>query len=156
MELKNRIFVHTAKNTYRTSANSFRRNYSFLSLTLCTVTFVHSKYIQVRKLLKEGNYSRAESIRGNMVIVWDCHLYKSDLDTRIYFNLTGIIYSKTSRLGQAVGPLWNLEEKSYLIVLKQDTIIPFITIILFDPYPTPLDLILSTFWSMVRIEKEFK
>ena len=45
---------------YRTSANSFRGNYSFLNLTLCTVTFHHSTY-------RCGNYSREETIRGNTV-----------------------------------------------------------------------------------------
>ena len=45
---------------YRISANSFRGNYSFLSLALCTVTFDHSTY-------RCGNYSRAETIRGNTV-----------------------------------------------------------------------------------------
>ena len=46
---------------YRISANSFRGNYSFLSLALLTVTFAH------RKLFKGGNYSRAETICGNTV-----------------------------------------------------------------------------------------
>ena len=51
---------------YRISANSFRGNYSFLNLTLCTVTFDHSTYrcenysreetIQVRKLFAEIRY----------------------------------------------------------------------------------------------------
>ena len=50
-------------STYRIAANSFRGNYSFLNLTLCTVTFAHSTYrdaetIQGRKLFKGGNYSR--------------------------------------------------------------------------------------------------
>ena len=39
------------------STNIFRGNYSFLNLTLCTVTFVHSTY-------KCGNYSREETIQG--------------------------------------------------------------------------------------------
>ena len=43
--------------TYRISANSFRWNYSFLNLTLCTVTFGHSKY-------RCGNYLREETIQG--------------------------------------------------------------------------------------------
>ena len=43
--------------TYRISANSFRGNYSFLNLTLCTVTFDHSTY-------RCGNYSREEIIQG--------------------------------------------------------------------------------------------
>ena len=49
---------------YRISANSFRGNYSFLKLSLCTVTFgqvtVHksAETIQGRKLFKCGNYSR--------------------------------------------------------------------------------------------------
>ena len=42
---------------YRISANSFRGNYSFLNLTLCTVTFGHSTY-------RCGNYSREETIQG--------------------------------------------------------------------------------------------
>ena len=49
------------KKEYRNSANSFPRNYSFLDLTLCTVTFIHSMYIKVR------NYSREETICGNLV-----------------------------------------------------------------------------------------
>ena len=55
------------KSKYRISANSFRGNYSFLNLTLCTVTFGHSTY-RCEKLFKGGNYSRAETIRGNTVI----------------------------------------------------------------------------------------
>ena len=46
---------------YRISANSFRENYSFLNLTLCTVTFGDSTY-------RCGNYSRGETIRGNTVV----------------------------------------------------------------------------------------
>ena len=45
------------KFKYRISANSFRGNYSFLSLTLCTVTFGNSTY-------RCGNYSREETIQG--------------------------------------------------------------------------------------------
>ena len=45
------------KINYRISANSFRGNCSFLNLALFTV----------RKLFKGGNYSRAETIRGNTV-----------------------------------------------------------------------------------------
>ena len=47
-------------NIYRISANSFHGNYSFLNLTLCTVTFVHSTY-------RCGNYLREETILGNTV-----------------------------------------------------------------------------------------
>ena len=42
---------------YCISANSFRGNYSFLKLTLCTVTFDHSTY-------RCENYSREETIQG--------------------------------------------------------------------------------------------
>ena len=45
---------------YRISANSFRGNYSFLNLTLCTVTFDHRTY-------RCGNYSREETIQGRKV-----------------------------------------------------------------------------------------
>ena len=43
-------------SAYRISANSFRGNYSFLNLTLCTVTFGVSTY-------RCGNYSREETIQ---------------------------------------------------------------------------------------------
>ena len=42
---------------YHISANSFRGNYSFLNLTLCSMTFDHSTY-------RCGNYSREEIIQG--------------------------------------------------------------------------------------------
>ena len=42
---------------YRISSYSFRGNYSFLNLTLCTVTFGNSTY-------RCGNYSREETIQG--------------------------------------------------------------------------------------------
>ena len=42
---------------YRISSYSFRGNYSFLNLTLCTVTLGHSTY-------RCGNYSREETIQG--------------------------------------------------------------------------------------------
>ena len=45
---------------YRISTYSFRGNYSFLNSTLCNVTLGHSTY-------RCRNYSRAETIRGNMV-----------------------------------------------------------------------------------------
>ena len=51
---------------YRISASSFRGNYSFLNLTLCTVPFSNSTY-------RCGNYSRAETIRGNTVYEFGHH-----------------------------------------------------------------------------------
>ena len=48
---------------YRISANSFRGNYSFLNLTICTVTFSHSTY-------RFGIYSREETIYGNTVYIF--------------------------------------------------------------------------------------
>ena len=50
------LFVCTILG-YRISAYSFRGNYSFLNLTLCTVTFGNSTY-------RCGNYSREETIQG--------------------------------------------------------------------------------------------
>ena len=44
-------------SSYRISANSFRGNYSFLNLTLFTVTFGNSTH-------RCGNYSREETIQG--------------------------------------------------------------------------------------------
>ena len=43
---------------YPISVNSFRENYSFFNLALCTVTNLWWQC---------GNYSRAEAIRGNTV-----------------------------------------------------------------------------------------
>ena len=57
-------------NNYRISANSFRGNYSFLNLTLCSVTFGHFTY-------RCGNYSRAETIRRNTV--FGSNWIKSDI-----------------------------------------------------------------------------
>ena len=53
-------FLNDKIYSYRISANSFRGNYSFLNLSLCTVTFDHSTY-------RCGNYSREETICGNTV-----------------------------------------------------------------------------------------
>ena len=58
MLLNNSFPVHN----YRISANGFRGNYSFLNLTLCTVTFDHSTY-------RCGNYSREETIQGRKLFV---------------------------------------------------------------------------------------
>ena len=49
------------KKTYRISANSFRGNYSFLNLALCTVTF-DLYFINLNSC--RGNYSREETIQG--------------------------------------------------------------------------------------------
>ena len=46
---------------YRISANSFRGNYSFLNLALCTVTF-DLYFINLNCC--RGNYSREETIQG--------------------------------------------------------------------------------------------
>ena len=55
---------------YRMSSYSFRGNYSFLKLALCTVTFGDSTW-------KCGNYSRLETIRGNRVFnkMWFQEVY---------------------------------------------------------------------------------
>ena len=50
-----------------------RGNYSFLDLTLCTVTFDLSTY-------RCGNYSRAETIRGN-------RSYQKMSKRKVVFNL---------------------------------------------------------------------
>ena len=52
----------------RISVNSFRGIYSFLNLTLCTVTLV-----TVHTLYRCGNYSREETICGNTVYVFLLH-----------------------------------------------------------------------------------
>ena len=53
------VYLHLFPG-YRISVNSFRGNYSFLNLTLCTLTKGHSTY-------RCKNYSREETIRGNTV-----------------------------------------------------------------------------------------
>ena len=45
--------------------------------------------------------------------------WQFDLDIKIDFNLAAIIYSKASRLGQAIGTPWNLGAKSYLIKVSK-------------------------------------
>ena len=62
--------------TYRISANSFRGNYFFLSLTLCTVTFGYSTY-------RCGNYSREETIQGRKLFAEIRYL----LDSQMPLNL---------------------------------------------------------------------
>ena len=54
---------------YRISSYSFRGNYSFLTLALNMYCDLWSQYINVRKLFKGGNYSRAETIWGNTVVL---------------------------------------------------------------------------------------
>ena len=54
------FFCNIVKFIYRISSYSFRGNYSFLNLEI-----QRSQYIKVRKLFKGGNYSSAETIRGN-------------------------------------------------------------------------------------------
>ena len=66
-------FKNQSFSKYRISANSFRGNYSFLDLTLCTVTFDLSTY-------RCGNYSRAETIRGN-------RSYQKMSKRKVVFNL---------------------------------------------------------------------
>ena len=51
------MIINHSKGTYCISSYSFRGNYSFLNLTLCTVTFGNSTYMC-------GNYSRKETIQG--------------------------------------------------------------------------------------------
>ena len=51
------VFSSRLFSRYRISVISFRGNYSFLNLTLCTVTFGNSTY-------RCGNYSREEIIQG--------------------------------------------------------------------------------------------
>ena len=67
--------------TYRISANSFRGNYTFLKLTLCTVTFGDSTQ-------KCGNYSREESIQGRKLFA-EIRYAKNmkNIDISIYLRL---------------------------------------------------------------------
>ena len=51
------LFRKVSQSMYRISSYSFRGNYSFLNLTLCTVTFGNSTY-------RCGNYSGEETIQG--------------------------------------------------------------------------------------------
>ena len=56
--MMNEILSHF--HTYCISANSFCGNYSFLNFEI-----QRSQYINLRKLFKGGNYSRAKTIWGN-------------------------------------------------------------------------------------------
>jgi hypothetical protein len=59
-----RYFITCVESTYRISSYSFRGNYSFLNLEI-----QRSQYINVWKLFKGGNYSRAETVWGNKVLI---------------------------------------------------------------------------------------
>ena len=63
------------KLDYRISSYSFRGNYSFLNLTLCTVIFVHSTY-------RCGNYSREETIQGRKLFAEIGILVKSNKEKK--------------------------------------------------------------------------
>ena len=69
------------KREYRISSYSFRGNYSFLNLTLCTVTLLWPK---VRKLFKGWNYSRTETICGNTVLEKSGTESSNCLNSRFY------------------------------------------------------------------------
>ena len=65
-----RHWLHSTTMTnqnYRISVNSFRGNYFFFEFNLMYCD-LWSQYIQVRKLFKGRNYSRAETICGNTVV----------------------------------------------------------------------------------------
>ena len=57
LRISNVMCVYHQKSIYHISANSFCGNYSFLNLTLYTVTFDNNTY-------RCGNYSREETIQG--------------------------------------------------------------------------------------------
>ena len=72
--------------TYRISSYSFRGNYSFLNLTLCTVTFGNSTY-------RCGYYSREETIQGRKLyeeIRYISRISFLKLFCRKYFLLPGM------------------------------------------------------------------
>ena len=80
IRVSSRFFVQAGhKTTYRISANSFRGNYSFLNLCLCTVTFDHSTY-------RCGNYSREETIQGQKLFAEIRYACDS-------FTMVGFIYT---------------------------------------------------------------
>ena len=89
----NFTLLKNTENIYRIFVNSFRGNYSFLNLALCTVTKGH-RYIKVRKLFKGGNYSRkygiwfklSSSWLLNLALIWmpiTAQLCNSALDERL-------------------------------------------------------------------------
>ena len=78
VKLQPEQFNKSIKKKYRISANSFRGNYSFLNLTLCTVTFDHSTY-------RCGNYSREETIQGRKLFKGGNYSWKYGILNKFYF-----------------------------------------------------------------------
>ena len=59
----------------------FRGNYSFLNLALCAVTF------GVQKLFKGGNYSRAETICRNTVVLKQLDIVVTEKSRAVYHSI---------------------------------------------------------------------
>ena len=72
------MYISKRLVVYRISANSFRENYSFLNLALCTVTFGYSTY-------RCGNYSREETIQLRKLFV-EIRYPKMFKTSNVYFN----------------------------------------------------------------------
>ena len=75
------IIAHQLLLIYRISANSFRGNYSFLNLTLCTVTFGCSTY-------RCGNYLREETIQGRKLFAEIRYSKSSKIAKYFHFRIT--------------------------------------------------------------------
>ena len=86
---------------YRISANSFRGNYSFLNLTLFTVTF-DLYFINLNSC--RGNYSREETIQGRKlfaevryILFHGQQLFSVDINMRMRLQKTFCLsYSNTT------------------------------------------------------------
>ena len=86
---------------YRISSYSFRGNYSFLNLTLCTVTFVHSTY-------RCGNYSSEETIQRRKLFAKTRYLVLAYSNYSIIRISNDVIFSSRQKalFSQAINWRW--------------------------------------------------
>ena len=91
-------YVHS---TYCISVTSFHRNYSFLNLTLCAVTFVHSTY-------RCGNYSSEETIQRRKLFAKTRYLVLAYSNYSIIRISNDVIFSSRQKalLSQAINWRW--------------------------------------------------
>ena len=108
---------------YRIYSYSFRGNCSFLNLEN-----QRSQYINVRKVFKGGNYSRVETIWGNMVTLWQFQkvCLQTTWDFQLKFShsdlheLFKIFFFKCGLISENC-PLWLKSFKTVLSLKKRSS-----------------------------------
>ena len=98
---------------YHISANSFRGNYSFFNLTLCTVTFGRGTY-------RCGNYSREETIQGRKQFP-EIRYFKKNQEWSIFLHVIQLGSQTTLIPFCSRSPLYLLIADSYLWVSSDQT-----------------------------------